>query len=961
MQLDDDVLTVLHISDAHIGQPDERNEMNRIINALLTASHGQELVPDLCIFSGDLSYSGDKNQFDAGTEWLSKLLEPWPNTALFVVPGNHDVARGQANLILRHAFETEQAFAERRESLVTKLHHLANFFDFHSSLKTRFGSRVLSDWTNPFGCQGQLQNAGRPIRLIGLNTSLLSCHNDDERKLVQDITTLNGFLGEGKASDECAIAIGHHPLGWLAPWNHEAVERLLRQEAGVNLYLHGHRHEQSAVTFATGRGDSLCVLESGAAYQGSQWPQYFSFYNLQFSRRDILPAIYLYSDGSGKWVKDNTRSEPFVAPLPPPRMQRTTSGRADNAFPETREVECLEESPTRPIKKAFFDEAVEEQEKIELDAFRVRNSAMNIYGPLKIYMDSSLVRAGQLYVHSSRVKDLESIKQKVLKRIREGQVYSVADVEDVVGFRYCTLFQSDLPAFITALLNAAFGWEKRDRIFRHDKGAKVTIHTSRPERDPLTVVEATKKVFEDWGGHHSLEVRSRSTGYSSIHIVLWHVANRWSDDQDGMPVEFQLRSGLEEFWGRLDHILRYEANRGEAGGDLWERHLNVLKAQFDAAIQYLDVIKDALEKAPVLRARKASPAGETTRKSRSRGSFSKTGAQLERLAGLADEILHQVRAAFVLWEEADASRQFGGDPRKFHLAADAFHDLTRLELSAETGSELRTRFEYIVRMERAYMLLGCDEFEAAQAIYTEVIEKFPSDAAALVRQGQVQEGLKKIDEAISYFERALNGGSLSEWASELPVVLDFARLHRALCFFRAFEKVGESFAVKRNAIKLAITQSLELLKTTADDIIRGQALNNVVYYAWEEREFLRESGTAPELSDKEFFALGRRLVKELADDVPSFRQADTLARTHLALGDEQAAIAQAKTVCLLLEEAAKVRSGGIEGLEALRFTNRWILEVLEWLTEGDESDALLFCVNLLNGRSPGLPKPNYEG
>jgi hypothetical protein len=201
------------------------------------------------------------------------------------------------------------------------------------------------------------------------------------------------------------------------------------------------------VAFATGRGESLCTLECGAAYQGSQWPQYFSFYTLQFARRDILPAIFLYSGGSGKWVKDNTRSEAFVAPLPPPRIQspenfstavleeHVDSG-ADTT--STRKLGNLRETK-RPISPSSDRELPDkEREKIELDAFRVRDAALPVYNPLKIYMDSSIVRAGQLYTHSSRVKELDSIIRKVTSRRLKGDDYSVFNVEDIIGLRYCT-------------------------------------------------------------------------------------------------------------------------------------------------------------------------------------------------------------------------------------------------------------------------------------------------------------------------------------------------------------------------------------------------------------------------------------------------------------------------------------------------------------------------------------------
>ena len=100
---------------------------------------------------------------------------------------------------------------------------------------------------------GKIRKKRRPLRLIGLNTALLSCYGDDEGKLAQDITTLNEMLGGERQAGECVVAIGHHPLDWLVPWNHDEVQRLLRQDVGASLYLHGHRRFYQSLCQAPAR------------------------------------------------------------------------------------------------------------------------------------------------------------------------------------------------------------------------------------------------------------------------------------------------------------------------------------------------------------------------------------------------------------------------------------------------------------------------------------------------------------------------------------------------------------------------------------------------------------------------------------------------------------------------------------------------------------------------------------
>jgi hypothetical protein len=149
---------------------------------------------------------------------------------------------------------------------------------------------------------------GHLTHLIGLNTALLSFHEDDFGKLAQGVPTLNRLLATRRDRSECVISVGHHPLSWLAAWNEVEVSKLLRQETGAHLYLHGHQHEQSVTAFGSAVGQNLAILEAGAAYQGSEWPQFFAFYRLDFEQREISSQTFLYSPNAGEWILDLSRS-----------------------------------------------------------------------------------------------------------------------------------------------------------------------------------------------------------------------------------------------------------------------------------------------------------------------------------------------------------------------------------------------------------------------------------------------------------------------------------------------------------------------------------------------------------------------------------------------------------------------------------------------------------------------------
>ena len=937
-------LVILHLSDLHFGNRDARNEMGRISEALIAAAHLSEIKPDLCVFSGDMAFSGSQAEFALGTKWLETLMKPWPETKLFVVPGNHDVVRLEAKMLLRQVYETEQVYDKERSNLTLTLQHLENFQKWARDLRGVFGDRMLSDWEDLFISKAAFSKNGRTIRLIGLNTALLSCLDDDMNKLVQDVSALNGALPSVPNSSDAIIVIGHHPLNWLAPWNSAEVGRLLKQVSGAHLYMHGHRHETSALSFASGTGERLTTLESGAAYQGSNWPQYFAFHELKFSLREIQPVTFALAPSSGKWIVDSELSESFVAPIPgelPPAEAKEKAHPAEarparEGVKDVNQQHSDDEAPGDPSR-----------DRIELEAHRIVNAAQKIHPNVVLAMDGAIAKSVQLYRYQNRIKEVDSIIRKVSSRINRGEsTYGVGSLEDVCGLRYSVLFQSDLPVLIERLLEVAFQKSPRS-IFRAQIGAKVTIHTSRPEKDPLAVTKAVQDVLQRSGVKHAIEVRQRATGYSSVHIVLRHTSKRWDGDVEGMPVEFQLRTGLEEYWGQLDTQLRYKLHRGVVDAAAWQKHLNVLKAQFDAMIQYVDLIRETAENSEASTATK-SAMPHTFEQGESSLSFSTAEAIMSELKGLPDDILSRLKEAFVLWEEADAGRQFGGDPNRNRRAADAFEAIRKTDTARIKDRTLRSLFEYSIRMERAYMLLCADDpadVATAGEIYQDILESRPGDPTVQLRLGQVHMHRREFESASQLFEasaessqkEARNGKS-----DEMMRIFDYAHLNKGLCNFRIFEGAAD-IDVRRTAIRNAIMSARIIVETGHSLRLQENALNDMVYYAWEERRL--DPRVNLTLSDGDYEKYADRLIELLQTSFkadPDFRLGDTLVRVLVDRGRQEEAKTTAQTVCVLLEKAAKERGGENLLADPTEYGSKWMSKVSAMLRNEDERDAFFY-------------------
>lgn len=324
------MLTLLHVSDVHFGAKDQKGEQLPITDALVRAVRGQTWVPDLCVFSGDLAFSGAEQEFEQDTRWLAKLVAP--PTRLFIVPGNHDVARKDASAMLRSASADEAAFGRAREDLKARLERLDTFRRWHGGASAAFGERLLSDWSDPFGSHATVEVGDRTLHLVGLNTALLSHADDDEGRLVQDVATLNGSLGRRQDDYDCVVVVGHHPVSHRMESAGGQTPIATGERCPSLPQRSSARAERGGVRGATGQ--SLATLECGAAYQGSQWPQYFAFYRLDFQLREISTRTFLFSPNAGEWVLDGRISRSVVAPLPPPRVTRPQAPpRAGQDFP----------------------------------------------------------------------------------------------------------------------------------------------------------------------------------------------------------------------------------------------------------------------------------------------------------------------------------------------------------------------------------------------------------------------------------------------------------------------------------------------------------------------------------------------------------------------------------------------------------------------------------------------------
>jgi len=314
-------MNLLHISDVHFGCSDSLGEQARIVEGIVSAISESGVSINFLVFTGDLSQAAHPGEFQQGQDWLVNICETLKCQAI-LVPGNHDADRSKAATAeLRTAYQNEEAFGHQKSKIYRSHDHLLPFMQWFQQAKAEH-DYFLNNWgTNPAIDRVDTNVNGREIVFVCINTALLSCDNSDKTKLCVDIAPINSALHKCDTRKQLVIAIGHHPTGDLAVWNKDEFCKLLGQETGPHLYMHGHLHESENGANYSGAGGGIYRSAAGAAYPGSNWTKSFTVINIDCDAQSVTPTVFNFFNDSGKWLPASnlSRSVPTRLPsLPPP-------------------------------------------------------------------------------------------------------------------------------------------------------------------------------------------------------------------------------------------------------------------------------------------------------------------------------------------------------------------------------------------------------------------------------------------------------------------------------------------------------------------------------------------------------------------------------------------------------------------------------------------------------------------
>lgn len=310
----------VHISDIHFGQEKRSGEVvvNNDVKERLIADARRELIKlekypaTGMLVTGDIAYAGKFEQYKEAGNWLDKLALAigCSKTAVHLVPGNHDIDRGEIGsgleLMLRE-------LGDKGELLLDK--YLANSTD-RKALYARFTAYIsfAEAYSCPLDGEGGLAGdkpvplgAGKSLRFIGLNTALTCSKGQNEKKRL--LIGARQRVLPTKPGVEIVV-LAHHPMCWLQ----DGPDALSYIRNRARVLITGHEHNPTVDTEPTPNGHSLLIMAAGATVPPSDETLLYTYNIIEFSLDEAGEKLVV-TVHPRSWQDEKKDFEEDIAPL----------------------------------------------------------------------------------------------------------------------------------------------------------------------------------------------------------------------------------------------------------------------------------------------------------------------------------------------------------------------------------------------------------------------------------------------------------------------------------------------------------------------------------------------------------------------------------------------------------------------------------------------------------------------
>ena len=308
----DEAVRILHLSDFHFSEK-KQWDADAVLSGLVreVANLAQnDLSPDIIAMTGDLAHAGKPSEYTQASKWIDERLLPaaggLSKQRVLIVPGNHDVDRGvvstgrvakavQNELLNEKSQDAIAAILGNANERDVLLKRHAAYMDFADAYGPTVGHQSVPWWSVPVEV--------RELRIFfaGVCSSWMSWCDKDRGDLLVGRWQARELLkdADDSADFDLRVVLMHHPWDYLAEFDKDEVQRILRDHADV--ILSGHRHREESTQVAN--PDQACIeLSAGCVYEDSSYPN--AFHLIEAMPGEGRIRVHYHTWHRGKWIID---------------------------------------------------------------------------------------------------------------------------------------------------------------------------------------------------------------------------------------------------------------------------------------------------------------------------------------------------------------------------------------------------------------------------------------------------------------------------------------------------------------------------------------------------------------------------------------------------------------------------------------------------------------------------------
>lgn len=243
----DPQLCIVQLTDFHFGKELQANSCKRADDILETIKTNIKSGTVLLLVTGDIAYSGKKNEYRSASLFFDYLVEQLGkleyHSKVYILPGNHDVQDPR---------KSTERFADSQYDLDIK--KMASFYEFANKYDNRF---VLGQ-PEPITFEVE----GTPVSISGFNSAPLSTIVGDDKGFHLLRTAQCGLL-DNTPDSGLHIFASHHGPEWFRDNDRLSLERLLSDSIDFAFFGHEHMGQSRCVGGLSGES---CVVVRGGTY-----------------------------------------------------------------------------------------------------------------------------------------------------------------------------------------------------------------------------------------------------------------------------------------------------------------------------------------------------------------------------------------------------------------------------------------------------------------------------------------------------------------------------------------------------------------------------------------------------------------------------------------------------------------------------------------------------------------------